>query len=71
MPVKRPSISSEDIFRGCFLGLAVGDALGGCFEGQSADYIIRRYPSSQTLIDSPPLETLHYTDDTPLASWRR
>jgi poly(ADP-ribose) glycohydrolase ARH3 len=64
---KRPFVSLEDAFLGCLLGLAVGDALGGCFEGQSADSIARRYPSPQALMDSPPLETLHYTDDTQMA----
>lgn len=67
MPLKRPLISLEDAFTGCLLGLAVGDALGGCFEGQTADYIQRRYPSPQALMDAPPLETLHYTDDTQMA----
>jgi poly(ADP-ribose) glycohydrolase ARH3 len=54
-------------FAGCLLGLAVGDALGGCFEGQSADWIARRFPSPQALLDAPPLDTLHYTDDTQMA----
>ena len=30
------NVSLEDRFIGCLLGLAVGDALGGCFEGQTA-----------------------------------
>jgi poly(ADP-ribose) glycohydrolase ARH3 len=57
----------EDRFAGCLLGLAVGDALGGCFEGQTADYITRRYPTPEALIASPPKETLYYTDDTQMA----
>jgi len=31
--------SLKDRFAGCLLGLAVGDALGSHFEGQSADWI--------------------------------
>lgn len=64
---KRPSVSLEDAFRGCLLGLAVGDVLGGCFEGQTADYIARRCPSPQALLEAPPLETMHYTDDAQMA----
>lgn len=64
MPLRRSVVPLKDAFRGCLLGLAVGDALGGCFEGQSSDFIARRYRSPQALIDAPPLETMHYTDDT-------
>jgi poly(ADP-ribose) glycohydrolase ARH3 len=53
-----------DRFKGCLLGLAVGDALGGLFEGQPSSHIRGRFPSVRSLIDNPPLETLHYTDDT-------
>jgi len=60
--VHHPSL--EDRFRGSLLGLAVGDALGGLFEGQSADHIQKRFPTVRSLIDNPPAETLHYTDDT-------
>ncbi len=67
MSTHRSAVSLDDAFRGCLLGLALGDALGGCFEGQSADYITRRYPSPQALMNEPPLETLHYTDDTQMA----
>ena len=56
-----------DRFAGCLLGLAVGDALGGCFEGQSADYIACRFPTPQAFVAAPPKETLYYTDDTQMA----
>jgi poly(ADP-ribose) glycohydrolase ARH3 len=56
-----------DRFHGCLLGLAVGDALGGRFEGQSPDWIAARYPTPQALIANPPADTLHYTDDTQMA----
>jgi poly(ADP-ribose) glycohydrolase ARH3 len=67
MSMRRSNVSLEEAFRGCLLGLAAGDALGGCFEGQSADFIARRFRSPQVLLDAPPLETLHYTDDTQMA----
>ncbi|MFL5243063.1 MAG: ADP-ribosylglycohydrolase family protein [Gemmataceae bacterium] len=51
-------------FKGCLLGLAVGDALGGLFEGQTSDHIMSRFRTVQSLLDHPPPETLYYTDDT-------
>ena len=59
--------SLEDRFIGCLLGLAVGDALGSHFEGQSADWIARRYPTSRHLFDAPPDAPWNYTDDTQMA----
>jgi poly(ADP-ribose) glycohydrolase ARH3 len=56
-----------DSFTGCLLGLAVGDALGGRFEGQSPDWIAGRFPSPEALIAAPPFDVLHYTDDTQMA----
>jgi poly(ADP-ribose) glycohydrolase ARH3 len=56
-----------DRFKGCLLGLAVGDALGGRFEGQTADWIAYRYPSPEALIAQPPEGPLSYTDDTQMA----
>jgi poly(ADP-ribose) glycohydrolase ARH3 len=53
----------KDRFRGCLLGLAVGDALGGRFEAQSAEAIRSRFPNAQALIAYPDDE-LWYTDDT-------
>ncbi|HEX5269927.1 MAG TPA: ADP-ribosylglycohydrolase family protein [Gemmataceae bacterium] len=56
-----------DRFRGCLLGLAAGDALGGRFEAQSPDWITGRYPTPAALVADPPGDTLHYTDDTQMA----
>jgi len=42
-----------DRFRGCLLGLAIGDALGGKFEAQDAEAIRARFPTVQSLIDYP------------------
>ncbi|MAT72697.1 MAG: hypothetical protein CMJ58_24725 [Planctomycetaceae bacterium] len=59
--------SLEDRFVGCLLGLAVGDALGAFFEGQSTDYMTRHYRSAADLINNPPPGELWYTDDTQMA----
>jgi poly(ADP-ribose) glycohydrolase ARH3 len=56
----------QDRFRGCLLGLAVGDALGGKFEAQSADAIRARFPTAEALIGYPQ-EEIWYTDDTQMA----
>lgn len=53
----------KDRFEGCLLGLAVGDALGGKFEAQSADAIRSRFPTAESLI-AYPQEEIWYTDDT-------
>jgi poly(ADP-ribose) glycohydrolase ARH3 len=58
--------SLQDRFRGCLIGLAVGDALGGRFEAQSADYIRGRIPTIEQLIHCAWGE-LWYTDDTQMA----
>ena len=50
-------------FQGSLIGLAVGDALGGKFEGQDASYIQSRLPNLDALIHYP-AESLWYTDDT-------
>ena len=55
-----------DRFEGCLLGLAVGDALGGMFEAQSANAIRSRFPTAQSLI-AHPQEEIWYTDDTQMA----
>jgi poly(ADP-ribose) glycohydrolase ARH3 len=60
------STSSNDLndrFRGCLLGLAIGDALGGLFEGQDAYAIRDRFANHRELIHYPQDE-LWYTDDT-------
>ena len=59
--------SLEDRFIGCLLGLAVGDALGANFEGQSGDSITARYPTARDLIQNPPAGEQWYTDDTQMA----
>lgn len=56
----------KDRFEGCILGLAVGDALGGMFEAQSADAIRARFPTAERLI-AYPQEEIWYTDDTQMA----
>jgi poly(ADP-ribose) glycohydrolase ARH3 len=53
----------QDPFRGCLLGLAIGDALGATYEGESRSFISSRFPSPQALLDRD-LGTLQYTDDT-------
>lgn len=53
----------QDRFRGCLLGLAVGDALGGLFEAQTSESITARFSTLSDLIDYPQ-EELWYTDDT-------
>jgi poly(ADP-ribose) glycohydrolase ARH3 len=60
-------LTLEDRFVGSLLGLAVGDALGGCFEGQSPDYITGRFPTPEALLAAPLRETMLYTDDTQMA----
>jgi len=56
----------KDRFVGCLLGLAIGDALGGKFEAQSADAIRTRFPTTQALIEYPQ-EEIWYTDDAQMA----
>ena len=57
----------ESRFKGCLLGLAVGDALGAHFEGQPAEDIARQYRTAHDLIENPPHGDLWYTDDTQMA----
>ncbi|HET6250035.1 MAG TPA: ADP-ribosylglycohydrolase family protein [Tepidisphaeraceae bacterium] len=51
-------------FRGCLLGLAVGDALGAPFEGMPADAIYYSFGFGEKIVARPPLDALTYTDDT-------
>jgi poly(ADP-ribose) glycohydrolase ARH3 len=60
------SASLADRFSGCLLGLAVGDALGALFEGQTPSWLAGRFPSPQALLAAPQ-DTLIYTDDTQMA----
>jgi poly(ADP-ribose) glycohydrolase ARH3 len=59
-------LSLRDRFEGCLLGLAVGDALGGKFEAQTADAIRARFPTAAHLI-AYPQEEIWYTDDAQMA----
>ncbi len=63
--VSRPDPS--DRFAGCLLGLAIGDALGARFEGQSPEQIAGRFRSAEALMANPPTGELYYTDDTQMA----
>jgi poly(ADP-ribose) glycohydrolase ARH3 len=56
----------RDRFEGCLFGLAIGDALGGKFEAQSADAIRGRFATTESLI-AYPQEEIWYTDDTQMA----
>lgn len=64
MTVADPLLQNR--FEGCLLGLAVGDALGGMFEAQTADAIRARFPAADRLI-AYPQEEIWYTDDTQMA----
>lgn len=64
MPLPLPTLT--DRFRGCLLGLAVGDALGARFEAQTAEAVCTRFPSVRALFDYPQ-EEIWYTDDTQMA----
>ncbi len=56
----------KERFEGCLLGLAIGDALGGLFEAQSADAIRARFPTVEKLV-AYPREEIWYTDDAQMA----
>jgi poly(ADP-ribose) glycohydrolase ARH3 len=59
--------SLQDRFAGCLVGLAIGDAVGAQYEGQSADYIARRFRTVESLLENIPPNGLYYTDDTQMA----
>lgn len=61
MTISFPTL--KDRFEGCLFGLAIGDALGGMFEAQSAEGIRARFPTSESLF-AYPKEEIWYTDDT-------
>jgi len=48
--VTEPGRALRSRFRGSLLGLAVGDGLGARFEGQSAEFIRRRFPTPGALL---------------------
>jgi poly(ADP-ribose) glycohydrolase ARH3 len=54
-----------DRFRGCMLGLAVGDALGSPFEGIDGYGIYKTFGVAINIVRNPPVDgSLEYTDDT-------
>src|SRR5580692_6759264 len=64
MTISAPILKTR--FEGCLLGLAVGDALGGKFEAQTADAIRARFPTVEQLI-AYPQDEIWYTDDAQMA----
>lgn len=58
---------SASRFVGSLLGLAVGDALGSQFEGQSEEYLRSRVRTLDRLLEHIPPNGLYYTDDTQMA----
>jgi poly(ADP-ribose) glycohydrolase ARH3 len=58
------AIPSLDQFKGCLLGLAVGDGLGAPFEGLNADNIYWGFGPPAEIVKNVDGETLTYTDDT-------
>ena len=60
------NIPLKDRFRGSLIGLAVADALGGRFEAQTADHIVRRFGTAERLINYV-TDEIWYTDDTQMA----
>src|SRR5262245_36346635 len=55
---------SPDRFRGCLLGLAVGDAVAAPYEGLTGDNIFWGHGAPNDLVAQAGTETLYYTDDT-------
>jgi poly(ADP-ribose) glycohydrolase ARH3 len=53
-----------DRFRGCLLGLAVGDAVGSPFEAIDGYGIYKAFGPPAGIVRDPPVELLEYTDDT-------
>src|SRR5215475_15884346 len=51
-------------FKGCLLGLAVGDAVGAPYEGLSAENIFWGHGAASDLVAKADTEPLYYTDDT-------
>jgi poly(ADP-ribose) glycohydrolase ARH3 len=56
--------TQADRFLGCFLGQAIGDAVGSPVEGMSAEMIYHFFGDSEALMTLPGDRQLHYTDDT-------
>lgn len=64
MSLNSETVSKSDRFRGCLLGLAVGDAFGAPFEGMPADAIYYSFGFARKIVAKPPMDSLTYTDDT-------
>ncbi|MCA9176735.1 MAG: ADP-ribosylglycohydrolase family protein [Planctomycetales bacterium] len=60
------SLSLRERFHGCLLGLAVGDAVGARYEGQSPESLRREVPTIKHLMRAT-ADELYYTDDTQMA----
>ena len=55
---------TKDRFIGCLMGLAIGDGLGAPVEGLDARLIHSQFGRAIDYVSNPPVEILHYTDDT-------
>jgi len=58
------SATVADRFTGCLIGLAVGDAIGGPYEGLTSADIYFQFGTPEVIIRNPSNETLYFTDDT-------
>ena len=72
MPTDNSKLGSvsgrSDRVAGCFVGLAVGDALGAPLEFQSRRQVRKQYPEGlRDMIDSRLWRKGEYTDDTQMA----
>jgi ADP-ribosylglycohydrolase len=72
MPIDDSQLGSvcrrSDRIAGCFVGLAVGDALGAPLEFQSRRQVRNQYPEGlRDMIDSSLWKKGEYTDDTQMA----
>ena len=57
-------MDNQDRYRGCLVGLAVGDAIGAPFEGLPSSYIYESFGLGRNIVSKPPVDELFYTDDT-------
>ena len=64
MPRRESHASLADRFTGCLLGLAVGDAIGGPYEGLTSADIYFQFGTPELIVRNPSGDTLYYTDDT-------
>ncbi len=61
---RQSSMSLTDRFVGCFLGQAIGDAVGSPLEGLPPDLIYTSWGSADDILNAPDEQLLCYTDDT-------